>query len=179
MIIDDMKNLRIGSLFSGYGGLDLALREVFPDSETAWVCDVEPGPCKILAQRFPGVPNLGDITTVDWETVEPVDIIAGGHQPSLADTVEHCMRQWGSSTGESMPPRLPAGRKFWGVLRLNQPGKTGKPQLSPIFVEWMMGLPEGWVTDIKISRAVQLRALGNGVVQQQAALAVTHLLGKD
>ena len=60
-----------------------------------------------------------------------------------------------------------------------QPGKTGKPQLSPIFVEWMMGLPEGWVTDIKISRAAQLRALGNGVVPQQAALAVTHLLGKD
>ena len=40
----------------------------------------------------------------------------------------------------------------------------------------MMGLPEGWVTDIKISRAVQLRALGNGVVPQQAAQAIRALL---
>jgi DNA (cytosine-5)-methyltransferase 1 len=58
-------------------------------------------------------------------------------------------------------------------------GRGGTHRLSPRFVEWMMGLPEGWVTDIEISRAKQLRALGNGVVPQQAALAVTHLLGKD
>lgn len=32
----------------------------------------------MLAHRFPHVPNLGDITTIDWSTVEPVDIIAGG-----------------------------------------------------------------------------------------------------
>ena len=38
----------------------------------------------------------------------------------------------------------------------------------------MMGLPDGWVTDpaIGISRNDQLKALGNGVVPQQAALAL-------
>lgn len=56
------------------------------------------------------------------------------------------------------------------------PSKTGKPQLSPVFVEWMMGLPEGWVTDVGITRSQQLRALGNGVVPQQAAYAVGGLL---
>lgn len=69
---------RLGSLFSGYGGLDLAVHQVFGDVETVWVSDIEPGPRKVLAHRFPGVPNLGDITAVDWSQVEPVDIIAGG-----------------------------------------------------------------------------------------------------
>ena len=38
------------------------------------------------------------------------------------------------------------------------------------FVEWMMGLPNGWVTDpeLGISRTQQLRMLGNAVVPQQA-----------
>jgi DNA (cytosine-5)-methyltransferase 1 len=42
----------------------------------------------------------------------------------------------------------------------------------------MMGLPDGWVTDpsIGISRNDQLKALGNGVVPQQAALALDVLL---
>ena len=70
--------LKLGSLFSGYGGLDMAVHEAFGDVETRWVSDIEPGPCKILAHRYPDVPNLGDITTVDWADVEPVDIIAGG-----------------------------------------------------------------------------------------------------
>lgn len=69
--------LRLGSLFSGFGALDLAIERVF-DARTVWVSDIEPGPCKVLAHRFPGVPNLGDITQIDWSTVEPVDIIAGG-----------------------------------------------------------------------------------------------------
>lgn len=42
----------------------------------------------------------------------------------------------------------------------------------------MMGLPEGWLTapEVGLTRAQQLKALGNGVVPQQAALAVRTLL---
>ena len=40
--------------------------------------DIDPGPCKVLDHRFPGVPNLGDITRIDWADVEPVDILSGG-----------------------------------------------------------------------------------------------------
>jgi DNA (cytosine-5)-methyltransferase 1 len=41
----------------------------------------------------------------------------------------------------------------------------------------MMGLPEGWVTDVPgLSRNAQLKALGNGVVPQQAAMALRMLL---
>lgn len=72
-----MSELRIGSLFSGIGGLDLAVEEHF-SARTVWHCEYDPEPSKVLAARWPGVPNLGDITTVDWSTVEPVDIICGG-----------------------------------------------------------------------------------------------------
>lgn len=71
------RQLTIGSLFSGYGGLDMAAEHVF-DARTAWVSDIDEGACKVLAHRFPDVPNLGDITTIDWANVEPVDIITGG-----------------------------------------------------------------------------------------------------
>ena len=66
--------LTLGSLFTGYGGLDMAPNDV----ELKWVPDIDPGPCKLIAERVPTVPNLGDITQVDWSSVEPVDIIAGG-----------------------------------------------------------------------------------------------------
>ena len=48
-------------------------------------------------------------------------------------------------------------------------------KLNPKFVEYMMGLPEGWVTDLPISRNQQLIMLGNGVVPQQAFYALELL----
>lgn len=57
-------------------------------------------------------------------------------------------------------------------------GPTGRPRLAPPFVEWMMGLPSGWVTDTPgITRTETLKALGNGVVPQQATAALRHLAG--
>ena len=49
-------------------------------------------------------------------------------------------------------------------------------RLNPIFVEYMMGLPVGWVTDLELSRTQQLKMLGNGVVPQQAYYALQLLL---
>lgn len=69
--------MKHGSLFSGYGGLDLAVDEVF-GSGTIWHSEIEPGPSKVLAHRFPGTPNLGDITQIDWAAIEAVDIMSGG-----------------------------------------------------------------------------------------------------
>lgn len=72
--------LKIGSLFSGYAGLDLAAQSVM-DSETAWFCEIESAPSKILAYHYPTTPNLGDITAVNWEVIAkeaPVDILTGG-----------------------------------------------------------------------------------------------------
>lgn len=69
--------LRIGSLFSGAGGLDLAVEQVF-GGETIWQSEVDPAASKVLATHWPGVPNLGDITTINWTWVEPADILCGG-----------------------------------------------------------------------------------------------------
>jgi DNA (cytosine-5)-methyltransferase 1 len=45
-----------------------------------WVADNDPHKSKILERRFPGVPNLGDITLIDWLELESqgVDIITAG-----------------------------------------------------------------------------------------------------
>lgn len=48
-------------------------------------------------------------------------------------------------------------------------------RLNPRFVEWMMMLPDGWVTDVLTTRASALKALGNGVVPPQAAYAIRFL----
>lgn len=55
-------------------------------------------------------------------------------------------------------------------------GKEGAHRLSSAFTEWMMGLPEGWITDCGLSRNEELKACGNGVVPQQAELALRMLL---
>jgi len=69
--------MKIGSLFSGYGGLDLAVMNVI-GSEVAWHCEWEDAPSAILDRNFPGVPNYRDVSKVDFTKVEPVDILTGG-----------------------------------------------------------------------------------------------------
>lgn len=71
---------------------------------------------------------------------------------------------------------------YWKT-RFEGPRFPSAAHLSPRFVEWMMGLEDGWVTDPAIWRHVdgnhrnlQLRALGNGVVPPQAAMAVDWAL---
>jgi DNA (cytosine-5)-methyltransferase 1 len=56
-------------------------------------------------------------------------------------------------------------------------GVYGGRQMSPRFLEWFMGLAAGWVTDVQgLSVAEMIEALGNGVVPQQAELALRYLL---
>lgn len=74
----------------------------------------------------------------------------------------------------------PAIRRWEAVLGrpapalTNPDGKNEQERLAAEFVEWMQGCDEGWVTDpsIGLTRNQMLKALGNGVVKQQAALAL-------
>lgn len=77
--------LRVGSLFSGYGGLDLAVEYVF-QARTIWFSEISPVQ-HVFARHWPDAPNLGDITEVNWATVEPVDIICGGFPCQDVSTV--------------------------------------------------------------------------------------------
>lgn len=356
--------MKLGSLCTGYGGLDLAAEAVLGPMEHTWHAEIDPHASTVLAHHWPQTPNLGDLTTVDWTHVEPIDVLTAGYpcQPlSLAgrragltderwiwDDVIRAVRalrprlvllenvaghlslgfgrvlgdlaaagfdaEWGcfrasdvgaphrrervfiaawpsdcppdagdiagrvgvagaaadgvtllptpraSDTGtpgrrasegfrpplsevllKLLPtprtsdtngagkhgsggpdlrsvvallptPRATDGTKGgpnqrgssgdlmlpsavqperWGAYAAaierwelatgrqapspTEPGKNGQPRLAPPFVEWLMGLPAGWVTD-HLGRGPALKALGNGVVWQQAAHAYTELL---
>ncbi|MFC7718857.1 DNA cytosine methyltransferase [Nonomuraea recticatena] len=86
---------------------------------------------------------------------------------------EHPVQDWG--------PYEPGIRHWESILGRLAPnpaelGTRGQPRLAAAFVEWLLGLPEGHVTAVpSLSRAAQLRVLGNGVVPQQAALALRLL----
>ncbi|HPQ85843.1 MAG: hypothetical protein KDC17_12695 [Actinobacteria bacterium] len=50
------------------------------------------------------------------------------------------------------------------------------PRPAPAFVEWLMGLPTGWVTDSgDLTQNQQITALGNGVLPLQAVSALSLL----
>jgi site-specific DNA-cytosine methylase len=69
--------VNVGSLFSGIGGLDLGLERA--GMRVIWQSEIDPYACRVLAKHWPDVPNLGDITTIDWSTVERPDVICGGY----------------------------------------------------------------------------------------------------
>lgn len=60
-----------------------------------------------------------------------------------------------------------------------EPGAKGGRRLSPHFVEFLMGLPDGHVTAVPgVGRNDQLKLLGNGVVPAQCAEAIRFLMGE-
>jgi site-specific DNA-cytosine methylase len=73
--------VRVGSLCSGMESLGLGVCAAFgwdPWESIAWHADNDKAASKVLAHRFPDVPNLGDITVIDWTTVPPVEVLIGG-----------------------------------------------------------------------------------------------------
>jgi hypothetical protein len=85
-------------------------------------------------------------TTTDWGKFEPA------------------IRRWEAILGRQAPePTKPDG-------------KDGNHRLSSKFTEWMMGLPDNWITGHELKRNDELKLAGNGVVPQQAELALRMLL---
>jgi DNA (cytosine-5)-methyltransferase 1 len=279
--------LKIGSLCSGYGGLDMAVEAYF-NAETVWMCDNDKYASIVIKERW-NLPNLGDLKTVDWSSVEPIDILTAGYpcqpfsqagQRKGIEDERHIFPYIMQAIGilrprfiilENVRGHLSLGFKEvlkslaetgydakWRVVRASEAGaphqrarlfiiaypisKRCKNQLSceksnefvksatadtnsyarqksrrtnrsvygssseiinrsnwkerglgfeiterkipptlvegklnAKFVEYIMGLPEGWVTDLDISRSQQLKILGNGVVPQQAYYALQLL----
>jgi DNA-cytosine methyltransferase len=71
-----MNALRHASFFSGVGGLDLGFENA--GIRTVSLCEFEPYASAVLAERFPGVPNFGDITKIKDEEVPDAEIYSGG-----------------------------------------------------------------------------------------------------
>ena len=68
--------LTVGSLFAGIGGFDLGLERA--GMRVRWQVEIDPYCQRVLAKHWPDVTRYGDIRTVDWSTVEPVDLLCGG-----------------------------------------------------------------------------------------------------
>jgi DNA (cytosine-5)-methyltransferase 1 len=308
------REVRIGSLCTGYGGLDIAALAVF-GGKLVWCADNDKHVSTILAARYPDVPNLGDVTTLDWAEVPAVDILCAGFpcqdisfsgrgagiekgarsgiwknivtgirelRPAVivvenvaairsrglsrvlgdlaetgydaswtslrasdvgaahrrervfilayrrgseatvilaaayarsqrwqrraasgeaqsrrapgglvrpgdlvvADAVEQSQRGRGgvSSVGEIVWGRYGRAIRRWEAITGRrapypvEPGTRGQPRLAAVFSEWLMGLPKGFVTELGLPYSAQHRALGNGVVPQQAVVALWQLV---
>lgn len=279
--------LRIGSLCTGYGGLDLAVEAHF-GAKTIWCAEFDKYASQVIEQRF-NIPNYGDIKSIDWASVEPVDILSAGYP---CQPFSNAGKRKGTNDSRHIWPyiqeaisilrpkivilenvrgHLTLGFKDvlkglaqsgydakWQLVRASDAGAPHKRErifimaepsntnsdrnsmgeyaadsqhtkseqraelsqmgitfdtsnqlkshdrqmqelgsrfitrsemqmqtppnpldvdgkLNALFVEYMMGLPDGWVTNTGLSRAQQIKILGNGVVPQQAKLALELL----
>lgn len=110
-------------------------------------------------------------------------------RPRTSGRPEHKSTHLGTVTTikgvEGYGPYAPAVHRWEQVRGVpapapTQPNRKGNPQLNPAFAEWMMGLPPGHVTalEIGLSRAEQLKMIGNGVCPQQALAALQHMIGE-
>lgn len=69
--------MRYVSLFSGIEAASVAWEHL--GWEPVAFAEIEPFPCKVLEKRFPDVPNLGDVSEIDWSPyVGAVDLVVGG-----------------------------------------------------------------------------------------------------
>lgn len=69
--------MKIGSLCTGYGGLDMAVEAYF-EAETVWVSEIDKYASKVIDQRIKK-PNLGDLKVINWAEVQPIDILTAGY----------------------------------------------------------------------------------------------------
>jgi DNA (cytosine-5)-methyltransferase 1 len=68
--------MKLGGLFSGVGGFELAWTQL--GHEVAWMCEWDAKARKVLEARFPGVPIYPDVRDLDPAEVEAVDVLTGG-----------------------------------------------------------------------------------------------------
>lgn len=72
--------MRYVSLFSGIEAASVAWGPL--GWEAVAFAEIEPFPCAVLDAHYPNVPNLGDVTQIDWEEFRKqygaVDLVCGG-----------------------------------------------------------------------------------------------------
>jgi len=155
-------------------GMEIAVGPVVADPDGTGLEGAEPAErCDVSAGRdcAPADPDgtAGDSERVNARSpvYEPCKVERFGRRHRMDDAAEPvdwqrfgpAIRRWEAIMGRSAPAPLVDGTK----------------QLNAKLVEWMMGLPDGWVTDLIPNRRA-LKTLGNGVVPQQAEMALRMLL---
>jgi DNA (cytosine-5)-methyltransferase 1 len=97
-----------------------------------------------------------------------------------SDACEKSRRTFAGVSGSGTKVFDRSNRKVnWSCHSITErevPPPLDQDKLNPAFIEYMMGLPKGWVTNSNLARTNQLKMLGNGVVPQQAYYALELLL---
>ena len=121
--------------------------------------------------------NSGEVDLMPTPLVD--DAKNTGHNQTRIKTL--ASEVWETERTTNWGKFEPAIRRWEAVTRpapapTKPDGKDGNHRLSSLFTEWMMGLPDGWVTGHGLKRNDELKMCGNGVVPQQAVLALRYLL---
>jgi DNA (cytosine-5)-methyltransferase 1 len=245
--------MKIGSLCTGYGGLDMAVEAYF-GAYTVWCAEYDKYASELIEENF-GYLNHGDISKIDWSSVEPIDILTAGYPcqpfseagkrkgvnderhiwPHITEAIRvlrpkfivlenvrgHLSlgfdrvlgdltelgydARWKVVRASEVGAPHSRARVFivayarnqgwtdeWQTQELgrgsaslvdlcmqNPPATLDRDKVNVKFVEYMMGLEPGWVTDMDISLTQKFKMLGNGVVPQQAYYALQQLLDVD
>jgi len=131
-------------------------------------------------QRYGGPTQHETLQTPTRQTAEPREPNSALTTDTISKRLQGLRRKrelgtWQESESTAWYDYDPCIRRWEKVLKREAPKPSNKKGVNPIFVEWMMGLPEGHVTGLGLSRTAELKMLGNGVVPQQAALAINLL----
>lgn len=70
--------IKVGSLFTGCGGIELGLRLAGADFTIPWWAEINEDLCAISIPGADYEANLGDVVKVDWYEQEEVDLITAG-----------------------------------------------------------------------------------------------------
>ena len=122
--------MTLGSLFDGIGGWLLAARHA--GVTPLWASEIEPFPQSVTARHFPDVKQLGDITQINPDEIEPVDIICAGspcqdlsiagkrkglcgERSGLFRRAVDIVRRMRTSTGGEIPALLCLGERPRGI----------------------------------------------------------------
>lgn len=70
--------LVVGSICTGVGGIEYALTLTGASMRLAWMAEPNRHAAHVLSTLHPGVPNVGDITTINPADLAPVNIICAG-----------------------------------------------------------------------------------------------------
>lgn len=87
--------MKLGSLFSGSGGFELA--GLLSGIEPVWASEVEPYPIAVTTSRFPHLEHLGNVSHINGADITPVDVITFG---SPCQDVSVAGKQAGLHEGE-------------------------------------------------------------------------------
>lgn len=104
----------VGGLCSGIAGLEKAVCAAF-DAEVAWHSEIDPDASKVLAARFPDVPNLGDLTAVDWANLKEVSMTKKTSESQRVSAV--AMYEAGMSCQQIATYYKVSRQSIWDVLR--------------------------------------------------------------